>query len=41
MTKYVAKIIDGINYDESLATLINPAKRVIDLYEKVKSGEKI
>jgi ribose-phosphate pyrophosphokinase len=41
MTKYVAKIIDGINYDESLANLINPAQRVINLYEKIKKGEKI
>ena len=41
MTKYVAKIIDGIDYDESLANLINPAQRVINLYEKIKKGEKI
>lgn len=41
MTKYVAKIIDSLNYDESLAGLINPAQRVIDLMERVKKGEKI
>lgn len=41
MTKYVAKIIDGLNYDESLSVLINPAQRVIDLMERVKRGEKI
>ncbi|MBQ8165347.1 MAG: ribose-phosphate pyrophosphokinase [Clostridia bacterium] len=41
MTKYVAKIIDSLNYDESLAALINPAQRVIDLMERVKKGEKI
>ena len=40
MTKYVAKIIDGLNYDESLSGLINPAQRVIDLMERVKKGEK-
>ncbi len=41
MTKYVAKIIDALNYDESLANLINPAQRVINLMERVKNGEKI
>ena len=41
MTKYVAKIIDSLNYDESLAGLINPAQRVIDLMERVKKGEEI
>ncbi|MBE7064517.1 MAG: ribose-phosphate pyrophosphokinase [Ruminococcaceae bacterium] len=41
MTKYVAKIIDSLNYDESLAGLINPAQRVIDLMERVKKGEEL
>ncbi|MBQ8827764.1 MAG: ribose-phosphate pyrophosphokinase, partial [Clostridia bacterium] len=41
MTKYVAKIIDALNYDESLAGLVNPAQRVINLMERVKNGEKI
>lgn len=41
MTKYVAKIIDRLNHNESLSELINPAQRVIGLMEKVKNGEKI
>lgn len=41
MTKYVAKIIDGLNFNESLSPLISPANRVIDLMERVKRGEKI
>ncbi|MBP1587946.1 MAG: ribose-phosphate pyrophosphokinase [Clostridia bacterium] len=41
MTKYVAKIIDDLNYNESLSGLISPSERVIALYEKVKNGEPI
>ncbi|MCR5695270.1 MAG: ribose-phosphate pyrophosphokinase [Clostridia bacterium] len=41
MTKYVAKIIDDLNFNESLSSLIQPANRVIDLMERVKRGEKI
>jgi len=41
MTKYVAKIIDHMNYNESLAELINPSNRVIKLMERVKNGEVI
>ncbi len=41
MTKYVAKIIDRLNYNESIAGLISPSERVINLMERVKNGEKI
>ena len=41
MSKYIAKIIDKINYDESLGYLINPAGRVIDLVDRFQRGEKI
>ena len=41
MSKYIAKIIDCINYDESLGDLINPANRVISLMERFNRGEKI
>jgi len=34
MSKYIAKIIDALNYDESLGALINPAQRIISLLEK-------
>ncbi len=38
MTKYVAKIIDRLNHNESIKELISPADRVIKLMERVKSG---
>ena len=41
MTKYVAKIIDNLNYNESLASLISPSERVINLVERVRNGEKV
>lgn len=41
MTKYVAKIVDRLNHNESIAELISPANRVINLMEKVKRGEKV
>lgn len=41
MTKYVAKIIDRLNHNESISELINPANRVIKLMERVKNGEKL
>lgn len=34
MSKYVAKIIDSINYDESLGSLIDPSQRIMALMEK-------
>ena len=41
MTKYVAKIIDDLNYNESLSALISPSERVIDLMQRVRNGEKL
>ena len=38
MTKYVAKIIDDLNYNESLSALISPSERVIDLMRRVRNG---
>lgn len=41
MSKYIAKLIDALNYDESLAVLINPAQRIINLMDKHIKGEPI
>lgn len=34
LCKYVAYIIDTLNHDESISTLLNPAKRIHDLLER-------
>lgn len=34
MSKYIAKIIDCLNYDESLSNLIDPSQRITNLMEK-------
>lgn len=41
MSKYIAKLIDALNYDESLGVLINPAQRIINLLDKHVKGEPI
>ncbi|HHT92459.1 MAG TPA: ribose-phosphate pyrophosphokinase [Clostridia bacterium] len=41
MSKYIAKLIDALNYDESLGVLVNPAQRIISLLEKHSNGEPI
>jgi ribose-phosphate pyrophosphokinase len=38
MSKYIAKLIDALNYDESLGVLVNPAQRIINLLEKHAKG---
>ena len=30
MSKYIAKLIDALNYDESLGALVNPAQRILN-----------
>ncbi|MDR0286744.1 MAG: ribose-phosphate pyrophosphokinase, partial [Clostridiales bacterium] len=41
MSKYIATIIDTLNYDGSLGTIIDPAQRIISLLERHNAGEKI
>lgn len=41
MSKYIAKLIDALNYDESLGVLVNPAKRIINLMDMHARGETI
>ena len=38
MCKYVAYIIDTLNHDETISTLLNPAKRIHNLLEKHKKS---
>ena len=41
MSKYIAKLIDALNYDESLGALVNPAQRIMNLIYRRNCGEKI
>ena len=40
-SKYVAYIIDTLNHDGSISTILNPSKRIQDLVVKYNNGEKI
>lgn len=39
MSKYIAKLIDALNYDESLGGLVNPAQRILNYIHKRTTGE--
>ena len=41
MSKYIAKLIDALNYDESLGGIVNPAQRILNLMHRRSLGEKI
>lgn len=41
MSKYIAKIVDLLNYDESISGLLDPAQRIRSLLEKHNAGELI
>ena len=40
MSKYIAKLIDALNYDESLGGLVNPAQRILNYVHKKEVEEK-
>lgn len=39
MSKYIAYIIDTLNFDRSMSELLNPVKRINTLLERKKNGE--
>ncbi len=41
MSKYIAKLVDALNYDESISALLNPAQRIMNLLERHNRGEEI
>ncbi len=41
MSKYVALMIDTLNHDGSINSILNPSKRIQALVEKYKNGEEI
>lgn len=40
-SKYIANIIDTLNHDGSISTILNPSKRIQTVVEKYRNGEKI
>ena len=40
-SKYVALIIDTLNHDGSISSILNPSKRIQELVQKYNNGEKI
>ena len=41
LSKYIALIIDTLNHDGSISSILNPSKRIQNVVEKHKNGEKI
>lgn len=41
LSKYIAKLVDAINYDESISLLLNPVQRITKLLERHNNGELI
>jgi ribose-phosphate pyrophosphokinase len=41
MSKYIAKLVDALNYDESISVLLDPHQRILNLLERHNRGEKI
>lgn len=41
MSKYIAKLVDALNYDESISVLLDPQQRIMNLLERHNRGEKI
>ena len=41
MSKYIAKLVDALNYDESISVLLDPRQRIMNLLERHNRGEKI
>ncbi len=41
MSKYIAKIVDSLNYDESISGLLSPGQRIMNLMERHNAGKEI
>ena len=39
MTKYIAYMIDMLNHDASLSTMLDPVERIQDLVSRYRAGE--
>ena len=41
MSKYIALLIDTLNHDGSISTLLNPSERIQHVLSKYQNGEEI
>ena len=41
LSKYIAYVIDTLNHDGSISEILNPSKRIQDVVERYRNGEKI
>ena len=41
MSKYIALLIDTLNHDASVSSLLNPTDRIRKVLKKFENGEKI
>ena len=41
MSKYIALLIDTLNHDGSISTILNPSERIQHVVDKYKNGEEI
>ena len=41
MSKYIALVIDTLNHDGSISTLLNPSERIQHVLQLYKNGELI
>ena len=41
MSKYIALMIDTLNHDGSINSILNPSERIVDIVERYNSGEEV
>ena len=41
MSKYIALMIDTLNHDGSISSILNPSERIQHVVEKYRRGEEI
>ena len=41
MSKYIALIIDTLNHDGSISSILNPIERIQNVVTKYKNGEEV
>ena len=41
MSKYIALVIDTLNHDGSISSILNPIERIQNVVNKYKNGEEI
>ena len=41
MSKYIALMIDTLNHDGSINSILNPSERIVDIVERYNRGEEV